>query len=268
MAEKSFANTSKLPPRVNYDKIAHLYDKQTYRQKEVDPNLLVFLKDQPARAVSSLSILDMGCGTGNQLVANRAYVPGALLVGLDLSHGMLRQACTKADDIIWVQADSAIPPFRDNSFDFISNQFSFHHVRDKPAMIKEVFRILKSGGRFVMTNICPRETRNWLCYRYFPTAWEIDLQDFMPRETITVLMSQAGFIDVNIDLNHINYEQDLHQFWETVQQREACSQLMAIPDADYQTGLQKLEVEIYQAGNQPVLAQTEICLLTISAEKP
>jgi len=94
-------------------KLFFLKEKFGYRQKEVDPNLLTFLNDHPNRTLSSLSILDICCDTGNQLVANYADVAGAMLVGLDLSYGMLRQACTKSDDIIWVQADGAMPPFRE-----------------------------------------------------------------------------------------------------------------------------------------------------------
>jgi len=253
--------------RVDYDKIAHLYDAQPYRQKEVDPNLLAFLNDQSDGTRTSLSILDIGCGTGNQLVANHDYIPEALFAGLDLSYGMLRRAQSKSDDIIWVQANAAKIPFRDNIFDFISNQFAFHHVRNKPEMIKEVFRILRSGGRFVMTNLCPREMKGWLIYEYFPIAWEIDLQDFMPKEDVINLMNQVGFINVNIDLNHNSYEENLQQFWETVRRRDSCSQLITIPDTDYQSGLRRLEVELHKVGNQEVLVQNEACFLTITAEK-
>lgn len=95
--------------RVQYDQIAHLYDAQPYREKKVDPHLLTFLRQQPADTPSSLVILDLCCGTGNQLVANRSLLPQARLVGLDLSYEMLAQAHRKAQDILWVQADSSRP---------------------------------------------------------------------------------------------------------------------------------------------------------------
>src|SRR5713101_385174 len=64
--------------RVNYDLIAHLFDKGPYRAKSVDPELLAFMAH---RTVSDLlSILDIGCGTGNQLVANGTIVPHSRLV--------------------------------------------------------------------------------------------------------------------------------------------------------------------------------------------
>ena len=104
-------------PRVDYDAIAHLYDTQPYREKTVDPELVAFL-EQHASA-ETLSVLDIGCGTGNQLVANRPLVPHAHLVGLDRFLGMLRQARSKAPGIAWAQADGGALLWQVQSFDFV-----------------------------------------------------------------------------------------------------------------------------------------------------
>jgi ubiquinone/menaquinone biosynthesis C-methylase UbiE len=85
-----------------------------------------------------LSILDIGCGTGNQLVANGTAVPDATMVGVDRSLGMLRQAWPKSPDIAWVQADAAALPFPALSFDFVSCQFAFHHFQAKAGMLREL----------------------------------------------------------------------------------------------------------------------------------
>jgi hypothetical protein len=50
-------------PRVNYDTIAYLYDTQPYRAKTIDPELLTWLGQRGS--AETLSILDVGCGTGN-----------------------------------------------------------------------------------------------------------------------------------------------------------------------------------------------------------
>jgi len=142
---------------VNYDAIAHLYDLQPHRGKAVDPELVMFIA-QRASADSS-SILDIACGTGSQLVANRSIVSDAQLVGLDRSFGMLCQARLKARDIAWLQADGARLPFQAESFDFITCQFGFHHVPDKTGMLRALFRALRCRGRFVMRNVCPQEHR-------------------------------------------------------------------------------------------------------------
>jgi 2-polyprenyl-3-methyl-5-hydroxy-6-metoxy-1,4-benzoquinol methylase len=60
-------------PRVHYDAIAHLYDRQPYRGKTVDPELLAFVAQRAP--VAALSILDVGCGTGNQVEARHSSSP-------------------------------------------------------------------------------------------------------------------------------------------------------------------------------------------------
>ena len=116
---------------VDYDAIAHLYDGQPYRAKTVDSELVAFLAQHGS--LTSLSLLDIACGTGSQLVANRAIAPNAQLVGLDRSIGMLGQARSKGVKIAWVQAEGAMLPFRPESFDFVSCQFGFHHVPARKA---------------------------------------------------------------------------------------------------------------------------------------
>lgn len=140
-------------PRVDYDAIAYLYDTQPYREKTVDPELVVFLEQRAA--VEAVSILDVGCGTGNQLIANRTLGPHANLVGLDRFLGMLRQARSKAPDIAWVQADGGALPWQAQSFDFVTCQYALHHIQDKAGMMRETFRVLCHGGRLILRNLCP-----------------------------------------------------------------------------------------------------------------
>ena len=95
-------------PRVDYDAIAPLYDSQPHRARAVDPEFFALIEQ---RASDELCILDIGCGTGNQLVANRTAAAHVKKVGVDRSFGMLRQASPKSPGIAWVQADAAGLPF-------------------------------------------------------------------------------------------------------------------------------------------------------------
>src|SRR5215469_5222441 len=67
--------------RLDYDAIAKLYDTHPYRAKAADPELAVFLTER--RSLGGLALLDIACGTGNQLIANHSTVPEARLVGID-----------------------------------------------------------------------------------------------------------------------------------------------------------------------------------------
>jgi SAM-dependent methyltransferase len=210
----------------------------------------------------------MGCGTGNQLVANQSDLgKGVWMVGLDLFLGMLHQAQAKTREIAWVQADASKPPFADQSFDFITNQFAFHHVQDKEVMLHAVYRLLRRGGRFVMTNISPWDMPDWLYYTYFPTAFAIDCCDFLPKEALVELMHQAGFHQITLALEALSYEQDLRKFFATVCRRDTCSQLLTISNAAYQAGLRQLAKEIEAAGHRTIRVHTQMYLLTLCGDK-
>jgi ubiquinone/menaquinone biosynthesis C-methylase UbiE len=251
-------------PRVNYDAIAHLYDSQPYRTKIVDPELLAFVAERAATDV--LSLLDIGCGTGNQLVANRGAITGARLVGVDRSRGMLRQARPKAADILWVQAEATALPLPAGSFDFVSCQYAFHHFREKADMLREVFRVLRPGGRVVLRNLFPQESADWLYYDYFPAAQIADLKDFWPVEAIIAVMEGVGLARVTTAYEHLRYEQDLRELIETARRRDTCSQLQAIPDAAYVAGLRRLERELADPA-APKRRADHLCMVNIRGEK-
>ena len=68
--------------RVDYDRIAHLYD-EPLRDYDPDADLAEYLLKHCPPGASGLDVLDMGCGTGKQLAANREKYPDTAMVGLD-----------------------------------------------------------------------------------------------------------------------------------------------------------------------------------------
>ena len=97
-------------------------------------------------------VLDLGCGTGAlSLVAKRAE-PGIELVGLDPDPKALARARRKVADagvsIAFEQGFGDALPFADASFDRVLSSFMFHHLEsaDKPAVLRELRRVLRPGG--------------------------------------------------------------------------------------------------------------------------
>jgi SAM-dependent methyltransferase len=95
--------------------------------------------------------LDVGCGTG-AAVANLSLYEGiGEAHGSDISIGMLK-VCRKnagraGGSVRLTLSDAQKLPYRDGSFDFITCHAILHHVPHPEAVMGEVFRLLKPGGR-------------------------------------------------------------------------------------------------------------------------
>jgi ubiquinone/menaquinone biosynthesis C-methylase UbiE len=252
--------------RVDYDKIAHLYDEPG-RDYGADPFLRKILADIIPGRLTTCSILDIGCGTGKQQEANHSAFPNIHLVGLDLFRGMLNQARERCQSVDWIQADCTRSPFSNRSFDYVTSQFSYHHVEDKPAMIAQVHRLLKPDGRFVITNLDPWAMKDWIVYQFFPASQRRDFDDFLEREQLIFLLESAGFRGIHVERQTSNSDEPMEKFLEYARQRYRTSQLMVITDREYDQGLSRLEREV---GRRPAGARmsSTISIVRITADKP
>jgi SAM-dependent methyltransferase len=253
--------------RLDYDTIAPLFDEPG-RDHPLDPHLLAYFAEHPALAPAAARILDVGCGTGKQLAADRARFPDTLLVGVDRFAGMLRIARQRGPDIAWVQGDGAALPFPTDSFDYITNQFSYHHVGRTEQFFGEVYRVLQPGGRFVITNIDPWAMPGWNIYRYFPAAQERDHQDFLRVDRLVARLHGAGFVGVRAAWDRRVVRQDLREFLAYASTRHRTSQLLVISDDAHRAGIARIEQTLAAANGAPVPVDSEGCLITISADKP
>jgi trans-aconitate methyltransferase len=90
-------------------------------------------------------ILDLGCGDGH--LTQRIADCGAHVLGVDASAEMVAGA--RGRGVEAEQANAEALPFRDATFDAVFSNAVLHWVRDHDAMMKQVHRVLKPGGRFV-----------------------------------------------------------------------------------------------------------------------
>lgn len=99
------------------------------------------------------AVLDLGCGAGfDAFVAALAVGPTGRVVGVDLSPEMLAvaehgQVQSGLPTLEFREADVEALPFLDASFDVALSNGVLNLIPDKPAALREVFRILKPGGR-------------------------------------------------------------------------------------------------------------------------
>lgn len=98
-------------------------------------------------------LLDVGCGTGVLLEQVRARWPSAHTMGVDLSRGMLARARRRLEPgVPLVQAEAGALPFAAGAFAVVVSNSSLHFWPDRRGALREIARVLRPGGRLVITD--------------------------------------------------------------------------------------------------------------------
>jgi len=107
---------------------------------------------EQARLAPGQRVLDLGCGTGALTLVAKRSQPGIAIAALDPDVKALARARHKAERaglaIDFQQGFGDSLPFADASFDRVLSSFMFHHLEaaQKPAVLREVRRVLRPGG--------------------------------------------------------------------------------------------------------------------------
>ena len=156
-------------------------------------------------------ILDVGCGTG-QTAAYLAYRYGAKVTGIDNNPTMVAKAERRMKKnrlpVKIIQSSVEKTPLPDNHFDFITSESVLSFV-NKPRALKEIFRLLKNGGRFIAIE----QTIN----QQLQEIEENEIKQFYGFDSLTMekdwvaLLKQAGFENIRIQKNtSIDSVPDIH----------------------------------------------------------
>jgi demethylmenaquinone methyltransferase/2-methoxy-6-polyprenyl-1,4-benzoquinol methylase len=196
--------------RAMFDRIAPVYDAMN---RTMTAGL-----DQRWRRITAESVvqpgdlvLDACCGTGDLAIADARA--GGRVTGIDFSERMLDRAWRKAPEFDWVTGDLLALPFPDASFDGATVGFGVRNVEDLERGLRELRRVLRTGGRVGILEITrPRGFlapfyRLWFdgvipllgkllpggsAYAYLPAS----VRRFPGPEELSALMASAGFASV------------------------------------------------------------------------
>jgi SAM-dependent methyltransferase len=172
-------------------------------------------------------VLDVATGTGHTALAVAEYAPE--VIGLDVSSKMLAEARRLAAEqgrgnVRFVEGSAEALPFPDHHFTLVTARHAPHHFRSVEAFLAEVFRVLKTGGRFVLADqVSPAaEDQAWI------DRWEIirDPSHVTQRtpEAWRDLAAKAGFVP----RESANVFYDLEFDWWTQQASATPEQIAAL----------------------------------------
>ena len=137
-------------------------------------------------------VLDVGTGTGIVLHAIAPLVNE--IIGLDISQAMLEHSNWQ-ENKYFVRRDISDPFFNKTVFDRVNARMVFHHIIDNTqAAANECYRILKPGGKFILSEGVPPNSEVKDDYERIFKLKEERLT-FMP-EDLTALYENAGFKNI------------------------------------------------------------------------
>lgn len=216
--QPSFDDTAPLPRgrdkqvlvRAMFDSIAQRYDMvNSLMTFGLDTRWRRRTLDLLGLAPGSV-VVDLGCGTGD--LCRELQARGCLVVGMDLSAGMLRAG--RSHSVPLVQADAAALPVANASLDGIVSGFALRNFADLPGALREMSRALRPGGRLSLLEVgqpkspvlraghaiwfhqvVPR-LGGWFsdaaAYRYLPRS----VAYLPPWDEFTGLLSEVGFTQI------------------------------------------------------------------------
>lgn len=103
--------------------------------------------------------VDLGSGRGTDVLRLAENVgKDGFVYGIDISDGMIQKAISTAERLGITNVDFIQSPLEklklgDSIADLVISNCTINHANDKQAVWNEVFRILKKGGRFVVSDI-------------------------------------------------------------------------------------------------------------------
>jgi len=137
-----------------------------------------------------LTVLDLGSGDG---YLARAISPRTgFVIAVDLSGAMLSELSKKASaegltNIRTILADGCDMPLPDSSVDIVCANMFLHHIEEPAAAVREIFRVLKPGGRVFLADLNEHSNREFK--EKMHDAW----QGFN-RHDISEWFSRSGFV--------------------------------------------------------------------------
>ncbi len=223
---------------VNYNEISKIYDDV----REGDIVLINhFLQELPPE--DGLTILDIGCGTGNytDLFQKVTQARHYRVYGIEPSEGMISKARQKNNQIVFKQADAEDIPFEDHFFDFVFMTDVIHHIPDIRKMFSEIHRILKLQGKVCIFTQSHKQIEARPIARFFPGTVRVDQERYPDIDQIIAAAQRVHLLFLKQEVLFEGEPMEVAAGFLELARKKGYSMLHLLTEQEYQTGLRQLE---------------------------
>lgn len=170
-----------------YDKIGTGYNDTRRADPYLLSRMVALLAPMPGER-----FLDVGCGTGNY---TRALAERGLdFTGIDPSALMLQKARNLNSSIKWLEGKAEAMPLENGGMDGVLASLTLHHWEHLKAGFREVYRVLKPGGRLVIFSSTPEQMKGYWLWHYFPQMMADSCEQMPGRAEISSALQNGGLI--------------------------------------------------------------------------
>ncbi len=193
-----------------------------------------------ARAVPpGVAIVEIGCGTGNYVIALATAVPGRVYKGFDLTPEMLQVARGRSSAVEWTtsDADQAFP-YADGSTALAFAVDVVHHLCRLDIFFAEAARILVPGGSLLVVTDSEETMRQRSLTHFFPEILAIELARYPTFDDLHAAAKGAGLAAVSEEpaTGYIPLDEDF-----IAKLAARCSSAMRlIPPAAHERGMERV----------------------------
>jgi len=162
------------------------------------------------------TVLDLGSGAGiDVFLASKKVGAEGYVIGVDMTETMVAKAnkIAKRDGYLNVEfrlGEIENLPIKDNSIDVIISNCVVNLSPDKLKTYKEAYRVLKLGGRILISDLVLDEELPDKVKRNFE-AWAACISGAMIRDEYLAVIRKAGFTRIEVAGEHSYSEPDLHE---------------------------------------------------------
>ncbi|MBL0182184.1 MAG: arsenite methyltransferase [Chitinophagaceae bacterium] len=228
-----------------YNIMADDYTKLDGYNPDADLGLGCGLPTEFAKIEAGDTVIDLGSGAGNDaFIARKIVGESGKVLGIDFTEAMIKKARANAEKLNFNNVEFRLGdiddmPVTSNYADVIVSNCVLNLVPNKHKVISEIFRVLKPGGHFSISDIVLEGA--------LPAKWKEVAELYagcvsgaIQKQVYLEMISEAGFKNITLQKD----------------------KTIIIPDDILANYLGKEEIETYKKGN------TRITSITVYAEKP